>query len=122
VLRGELSNNVAPVITENAMAEDAEDNAGTRTAPSTVEPSPHEQTSQEEASQEQGSQEQTAQQSDVLPTDSELLSSDLLHAAHVLPADMVANVELTLDHLSESVDLFDIPPFDYGDTGGGDPG
>jgi hypothetical protein len=30
---------------------------------------------------------------------------------------MVANVELTLDHLSETVDLFDVPPFDYGDTG-----
>jgi hypothetical protein len=51
----------------------------------------------------------------------ELNADDLLHAAHVVPpADMVANVELTLDHLSATVDLFDIPPFDYGDTGGGD--
>jgi hypothetical protein len=41
----------------------------------------------------------------------------LLHAAYVLPPEMVANVELTLDHLSETVDLFDVPPFDYGDTG-----
>lgn len=47
---------------------------------------------------------------------------DLLHAAHVLPPDMVANVELTLDHLSTTVDLFDVPPFDYGDAGGGDVG
>jgi hypothetical protein len=45
-------------------------------------------------------------------------ADDLLHAAHVAPPDMVANVELTLDHLSTTVDLFDVPPFDYGDTGG----
>jgi len=44
-------------------------------------------------------------------------ADDLLHAAYVLPPEMVANVELTLDHLSETVDLFDVPPFDYGDTG-----
>jgi hypothetical protein len=43
---------------------------------------------------------------------------DLLHAAHVAPPDMVANVELTLDQLSATVDLFDVPPFDHGDTGG----
>jgi hypothetical protein len=49
-------------------------------------------------------------------------ADDLLHAAHVPPPDMVANVELTLDHLSTTVDLFDVPPFDYGDTGGGDTG
>jgi len=48
-------------------------------------------------------------------------TDDLLHAAHAVPpADMVANVELTFDQLSATVDLFDIPPFDYGDTGGGD--
>jgi hypothetical protein len=41
-------------------------------------------------------------------------ADDLLHAAYVLPADMVANVELTLDHLSTTLDLFDVPPFDYG--------
>jgi hypothetical protein len=107
---------VVPVITENAMAEDAEDNAGSPSDPSPVGSSP-----QEQASQEQASQDEVAQQSGVLPTDSELLASDLLHAAHVLPPDMIANVELTLDHLSASVDLFDVPPFDYGDTGG-DPG
>lgn len=99
------------------MAEDAEDNARPPTDPPLVEPPPHEQ-----ASQEQTSQDQTGQQSSVMPTDSELLANDLLHAAHVLPPDMVANVELTLDHLSASVDLFDVPPFDYGDIGGGDPG
>jgi hypothetical protein len=44
-------------------------------------------------------------------------ADDLLHAAHVLPPETIANVELTLDHLSETVDLFDVPPFDYGDTG-----
>jgi hypothetical protein len=50
-------------------------------------------------------------------------ADDLLHAAHVAPpADMVANVELTLDHLSTTVDLFDVPPFDYGDTGYSDTG
>ena len=47
------------------------------------------------------------------------VTDDLLHAAHVLPPDlppdMVANVEQTLDHLSATVDLFDVPPFDYGD-------
>lgn len=45
-------------------------------------------------------------------------TDDLLHAAHVAPPDMVANVELTLDQLSATVDLFDVPPFDHGDTGG----
>jgi hypothetical protein len=49
-------------------------------------------------------------------------ADDLLHAAHVPPPDMVANVEFTLDHLSSTVDLFDVPPFDYGDAGGGDTG
>ncbi len=44
-------------------------------------------------------------------------ADDLLHAAYVLPPEMIANVELTLDQLSETVDLFDVPPFDYGDTG-----
>jgi hypothetical protein len=85
------------------MAEDAEDNAGNpATDPSAVDPATPAQTSQEAT---------------VLPTDSELLTSDLLHAAHVLPPEMIANVALTLDHLSATVDLFDVPPFDYGDTG-----
>jgi hypothetical protein len=48
----------------------------------------------------------------------QMAADDLLHAAYVAPPDMVANVELTLDHLSTTVDLFDVPPFDYGDTGG----
>ena len=47
----------------------------------------------------------------------QLSADDLLHAAYVLPPEMIANVELTLDHLSDTVDLFDVPPFDYGDTG-----
>ena len=38
----------------------------------------------------------------------------LLHAAYIVPPDMIASVELTLDHLSQTVDLFDVPPFDYG--------
>jgi hypothetical protein len=42
-------------------------------------------------------------------------ADDLLHAAHILPAETIANVELTLDHLSTTVDLFDVPLFDYGD-------
>lgn len=45
-------------------------------------------------------------------------ADDLLHAAHAVPPEMVANVELTLDQLSATVDLFDVPPFDHGDTGG----
>jgi hypothetical protein len=55
----------------------------------------------------------------VPPASDQPVADDLLHAAHVPPADLVANVELTLDHLSTTVDLFDVPPFDYGDTGGG---
>jgi hypothetical protein len=51
-------------------------------------------------------------------TQEQAAADDLLHAAHAVPADMVASVELTLDHLSTTVDLFDVPPFDYGDTGG----
>lgn len=55
----------------------------------------------------------------VATADDQAKADDQLHAAHVEPpADMVANVEHTLDHLSETVDLFNIPPFDYGDTGG----
>jgi len=45
-------------------------------------------------------------------------TDDLLHAAHIAPPDMIANVELTLDQLSATVDLFDVPPFDHGGTGG----
>jgi hypothetical protein len=86
------------------MADDTEDTAGrTTTDPSAVDPS---------------TEEQTSQQATVLPTDGDLLASDLMHAAHVLPPDMVANVELTLDHLSTTIDLFDVPPFDFGDSGG----
>jgi hypothetical protein len=86
------------------MAKDAEDTAGGTTIdPSAVDPS---------------TEEQTSQQASVLPTDSDLLASDLMHAAHLLPPDMVANVELTLDHLSATIDLFDVPPFDFGDSGG----
>src|SRR5262245_29656314 len=56
-----------------------------------------------------------------MTTDDQAKADDLLHAAHAVPpADMVANVEITLDHLSTTVDLFDIPPFDYGDSGGAD--
>lgn len=67
--------------------------------------------------------EQAAQQASLLATaHDQATADDLLHAAHIPPPDMVANVELTLDHLSTTVDLFDVPPFDYGDTGGGDTG
>ena len=34
-----------------------------------------------------------------------------------LPPDAIAHVELTLDQLGDTVDLFDVPPFDYGDAG-----
>jgi hypothetical protein len=61
---------------------------------------------------------QGSQQPNPLMTGSDQSSADdLLHAAYVLPPEMIANVELTLDHLSDTVDLFDVPPFDYGDTG-----
>jgi hypothetical protein len=62
------------------------------------------------AQDDQGPQEPT------LPTtaNDQPAADDLLHAAYVLPPDMIANVELTLDHLSTTVDLFDVPPFDYG--------
>jgi hypothetical protein len=43
-------------------------------------------------------------------------NADLLHAAHILPPPPIAQVELTLDQLSETVDLFDVSPFDYGDA------
>lgn len=66
-----------------------------------------------------GPDDQGLQASIPVTTDDLSKADDLLHAAHVVPpADMVANVELTLDHLSTTVDLFDVPPFDYGDTGG----
>jgi hypothetical protein len=68
-------------------------------------------------------EEQAAHEASLLATaHDQAAADDLLHAAHVPPPDMVANVELTLDHLSTTVDLFDVPPFDYGDTGGGDTG
>ncbi|MPZ36469.1 MAG: hypothetical protein GEU95_00140 [Rhizobiales bacterium] len=60
---------------------------------------------------------QSPQEPSLLTTaDDQSLTDDVLHAAHVLPPEMIANVELTLDHLSETVDLFDVPPFDYGDA------
>jgi hypothetical protein len=63
--------------------------------------------------------EQSAHEASLLTTaQDQSTADDLLHAAHVAPPDMVANVELTLDHLSTTVDLFDVPPFDYGDSGG----
>ena len=67
---------------------------------------------------------QGPQDPNVSTTHDQPAADDLLHAAHVLPADMVANVELTLDHLSTSLDLFDVPPFDYGAAplDGGDAG
>jgi hypothetical protein len=43
-------------------------------------------------------------------------SAELLHAALALPPDAIAHVELTLDQLGNTVDLFDVPPFDYGDA------
>jgi hypothetical protein len=85
------------------MAEDAEDVVGQTTT---------------DPPADRSTEEQTPQQASDLPTDSDSLASDLMHAAHVLPPEMVANVELTLDHLSATVDLFDVPPFDFGDTGG----
>jgi hypothetical protein len=61
---------------------------------------------------------QTPQASNPVTTaDDQPAADDLLHAAYVPPPDVIASVELTLDHLSTTVDLFDIPPFDYGDTG-----
>ena len=72
---------------------------------------------------EQGPAEQAAHEASLLTAAvDQSTADDLLHAAHIAPPDMVANVELTLDHLSTTVDLFDVPPFDYGDTGGGDTG
>jgi hypothetical protein len=66
----------------------------------------------------QGPQEPNPLTSNPLPAASDQsMADDLLHAAYVPPPEMVASVELTLDHLSETVDLFDVPPFDYGDTG-----
>jgi hypothetical protein len=102
------------------MAEDANDNGsnGTTDVPA-VDPSTQDinTSMQDDASQPAN----VPTDSDL--TNSDLLASELLHAAHILPPDMIANVELTLDHLSTTVDLFDVPPFDYGDTGGsGDAG
>jgi hypothetical protein len=93
------------------MAEDADDSGKGLPAidPSTQDVDP---STQDDASQ------QASVPTDSDLTNSDLLASELLHAAHILPPDMIANVELTLDHLSTTVDLFDVPPFDYGDTGG----
>jgi len=46
----------------------------------------------------------------------QLADAELLHAALALPPDAIAHVELTLDQLGNTVDLFDVPPFDYGDA------
>jgi hypothetical protein len=60
---------------------------------------------------------QSPQESTLLNTlDDQSVADDLLHAACVLPPATIANVELTLHQLSETVDLFDVPPFDYGDA------
>jgi hypothetical protein len=68
---------------------------------------------------EQGPAEQGAHEASLLTAAlDQSTADDLLHAAHVVPPETIANVELTLDHLSTTVDLFDVPPFDYGDTGG----
>ena len=98
-----------------------QDNTG---KPSTQNPSSEAPSSQDSPSQDQpiagAAQDDQGQQASIpvaAPAD-QPIADDLLHAAHAVPpADMVANVELTLDHLSTTVDLFDIPPFDYGDTG-----
>jgi hypothetical protein len=89
--------------------------------PSTQEPSNPDQSIQDQSIGGAPPAEQGPHEASVLTAD-QLAADDLLHAAHVAPPDMVANVELTLDHLSTTVDLFDVPPFDYGDTGGGDTG
>jgi hypothetical protein len=106
-----------------------QDNTG---KPSTQEPG-QDQPGQDQPGQDQSGQQsaqdqpiadaaqEDAQASIPVTADDHANADDLLHAAHAVPpADMVANVELTLDQLSATVDLFDIPPFDYGDTGGGD--
>jgi hypothetical protein len=57
---------------------------------------------------------------DAVPLDAasmQLTDAELLHAALALPPDAIAHVELTLDQLGDTVDLFDVPPFDYGDAG-----
>jgi hypothetical protein len=94
--------------------------------PSTQDPSIPDQSTQDQSTPDQSTGEaipvEQALHDASLPATDQLTADDLLHAAHVAPPDMVANVELTLDHLSTTVDLFDVPPFDYGDTGGGDTG
>jgi hypothetical protein len=91
--------------------------------PSTQEPSNPDQSIQDQSIGGAPPAEQDPHGASLLTTAQDLTTQasadDLLHAAHVAPPDMVANVELTLDHLSTTVDLFDVPPFDYGDTGGG---
>jgi hypothetical protein len=92
--------------------------------PSTQDPSNPDQSIQDQSIGAAPTVGQAAHEASLLTTtpQNQLTADDLLHAAHVAPPDMVANVELTLDHLSTTVDLFDIPPFDYGDTGGGNTG
>ena len=89
--------------------------------PSTQDPSNPDQSIQDQSIGGAPPAEQAAHEASLVTAD-QSTADDLLHAAHVAPPDMVANVELTLDHLSTTVDLFDVPPFDYGDTGGGDTG
>jgi hypothetical protein len=59
---------------------------------------------------------QTVQAASVLDgAGDQSVGAELLHAALALPPDALAHVELTLDQLGNTVDLFDVPPFDYGD-------
>ena len=64
---------------------------------------------------------QTLQAANILDgADDQSVGAELLHAALALPPDaiapdVIAHVELTLDQLGNTVDLFDVPPFDYGD-------
>jgi hypothetical protein len=45
------------------------------------------------------------------------LDDNVVHAICLVTPDIVSSVDQTLDHLSASVDLFDVPPFDFGDLG-----
>jgi hypothetical protein len=88
--------------------------------PSTQDPSNPDQSIQDQSIDGAPADEPGAHEASLLTTTAQdqMSADDLLHAAHAAPPDMVANVELTLDHLSTTVDLFDVPPFDYGDAGG----
>jgi hypothetical protein len=95
-----------------------QDRAGKTPTQSTQKQSVQEQSIQDQSIVGTSQDDQGSQQPNPSATAGDQSSADdLLHAAYVLPPEMIANVELTLDHLSETVDLFDVPPFDYGDTG-----